>query len=133
MANDPNYKTTPPSLRVYTLHDDTAYDAAGALLDGESLPIAQSNVVWLWFVALGSYDGDVDFEISPDGGVTWFPASGSLDTSFGTFVNGVSSPVDSASYFIYTPSWCQFRARMSGGTQGSLTVYAKMTNLKVAA
>lgn len=122
----------PQKYRVFTLHDATAYNATTALLKGTTQVIPDFNVVWVWFAPTGSYDGTVTFEISPDGGTTWFGAQGSTTATLATLVATVASPVAATSYLVYVPAWSNFRARMSGGTQGALSVYCRLTDFAFA-
>jgi hypothetical protein len=126
MASDPNFVTTPQKIRVYTLQDDTAFDADP--LTGSPLVVSEYDVVWIWFVPVGGFDGVVNPEISPDGGETWFPIQGVESGDLATLVGTITAPDGTNSYIYYMPSWAMFRTRLSGGSAGSVTVKARLTN-----
>ncbi len=104
------------------LHDGTAYNASAALLKGVEIKTERFPAVLVWFTPAASYDGTVYFEISPDNGTTWFETSAYLTDSIFAMVTSVATPVATDLYVVLVPSDNQFRVRMSGGTQGSLTV-----------
>lgn len=108
-----------------TLHTATAFDAAASALAGATFNVAQYAAVLVWFDPGGSYDGTALFEVSPDAGTTWFPIDGEALNDRAVPIPSVASPTDAVLYRISVPSFNQFRVRMSGGSQGTLTVYAQ--------
>lgn len=109
----------------FFLQNATAYNAS--VLTGTVKAVSNDGIVWVWFTPTGSYDGTVNFEISPNGGTNWFPTQASATGTVATLVTTVASPVAATSYFVHVPAFCNFRARMSGGTQGALTIKGKYT------
>lgn len=110
---------------ITTLQNATAYNASASALKGVTLEPGRDPEVSLWFVPAGTYDGTVTFQISTDDGATWFAIDGRDSSIIETPVNAVTSPAATKVYIIPVPSDCMFRALMSGGTQGSLTAYAR--------
>lgn len=117
-------------MPVQVLQTATAYNASD--LTGVAISTLNAGAILVWFTPAASYDGVANFEVSPNGGTTWFGVeSQSLATS-ATKASTVSSPGAVILYTIAVPSGCLFRVRMSGGTQGSLTVSALTVNQLVA-
>jgi hypothetical protein len=110
--------------KIHTLQDNTAYNASS--LNGSIKKVSDFKAVWVWFTPVGGYDGTVHFEISPDGGTTWFATSAYDPSDRTTAVTTVASPVANESYIVPMPSYSHVRVRMSGGTAGSLTVYLRL-------
>jgi hypothetical protein len=108
-------------MGIQTLQDAVAYNAG--TLTGSS--ILAHNTVIVWFAPVDSYDGTVNFEVSVDG-TTFFPAL-ATNLSTGAAATTVASPASDVLYAVAVPAQCQLRARMSGGTQGSLSVSAIAT------
>ena len=108
-----------------TLHDGTAFDASAATLKGAEIQTERFPAVLVWFTPAASYDGTVYFEISPDDGTTWFETSAYITDSVFVLVTSVAAPVATDLYVALVPSDNVFRVRMSGGSQGSLTVEAQ--------
>ena len=104
------------------LHQGTAFDASATLLKGAETQTERFPAVLVWFTPAASYDGTVYFEISPDGGTTWFETSAYITDSIFTMVTSVIAPIATDLYVALVPSDNIFRVRMSGGTQGTLTV-----------
>lgn len=131
MPTDPNFEARAQKVQIFQLHDGTAYNASTTLLAGKYQLVSDYKAIWVWFVPAGSYDGTVNFETSPDGGATWFSIQGFATDDVGTLVTSVAAPVSTDSYMIYTPTYSHFRARMSGGTTGSLSAYARLVDFRV--
>ena len=129
MPTDPNFDARSQKLKVFDLQDETAFDNSD--LNGKTQLISNFDTIWLWFIPGGSYDGTVNFEISPDGGVTWFPVQGFQPNAQSTLATNVASPTTSISFMIHVPDYSHFRARMSGGSQGTLTVKARLIDFDV--
>lgn len=110
---------------IETLHDATAYNAAAGVLNGNTLIGRNDHYALVWFAATGSYDGTANFEISPDGGATWYATEGEAFGAFGTLLSTVASPAAATLYRFPLPSESEFRVRMSGGSQGALSVFAR--------
>ena len=108
-----------------TLHTTTAFNAAASALAGSALSVSQFDAVLVWFEIGGAYDGTAIFEISPDAGVTWFPIDGEALNDRNVPIPSVASPGEATLYRVSVPSLTQFRVRMNGGSQGTLTVYAQ--------
>lgn len=128
MPTDPNFEARAQKVRIYTLHDNTAFNAAADVLNGEGLPVPSFNAIWLWFTPAGGYDGSVNFEVSPDGGTTWHTIQGFDIANKATLITSVASPDPTDSILVHVPYYSNFRARMSGGAAGSLTVYARLVD-----
>lgn len=111
---------------VKTLHSATAYNDTPNLA-GKTLDIGNAPVVLVWFVPAASYDGTANLEISPDDGATWFAVDGRALSALETYTNAIASPAATAAYVVSVPADCLFRVRLSGGTQGTLTVKAART------
>lgn len=107
---------------ILTLHTAAAVGAA----NGTPAPIGEEAGLILWFVPASAYDGVVTFEFSPDNETTWYPARGyPLGTGVG--VLSITSPLVTSIFYIPLPSTTSFRARLSGGTVGTVTVKARRT------
>jgi hypothetical protein len=111
-------------VQIYTLHSATAYNASAALLDGSSIPAINHPLVIIWFTPAGSYDGTANLEISPND-TTWFAIDGAAVDDLATPTSAIASPAATKLYRVQVPSLCSLRVRMSGGTQGSLSVFAR--------
>lgn len=110
---------------VLTLQSATTFNAAN--LNGTAIATQKFPAVLVWFTPGASYDGTANLEISPDDGATWFPIDGYAVSVIETPLNTVASPAAATLYVVLVPADCLFRVRMSGGTQGTLTVEAKRT------
>lgn len=117
------------SATIYTLHSATAYNASAGALNGASIECTSGSHVLAWFTLGAAYDGVVRMEISPDGGTTWFELTGK--TTADADISAAFTPT-AAQLVIYTvPRACLFRARMSGGTVGTLSVFARQVFMSV--
>lgn len=104
------------------LQSAVAYNAAD--LNGQAVETTNATAMLVWFTPTGSYNGSAIFEVSPDDGATWFPIDGRLISTVETPTNTVASPAATDLYVVSVPTYCMFRVRMSGGSQGGLTVRA---------
>lgn len=129
MSNDPLLEARSQKLNIFTLHSETNFNAAAEDLNGKVQLISSYDAVWLWFEPAGSYDGTVFFEISPDGGDTWFGLQGYNLSARTTLISNIASPGSTDSVVIPVPKYTNFRARMNGGSQGSLTVTARLVDI----
>lgn len=109
-------------LPVDTLQNAVAYNASD--LNGTAIGVSNHPAVLVWFTPAGSYDGTANFEVSPDGATTFFAVEAQSLAASATKASTVASPGATTAYLVYVPSMTDFRVRMSGGTQGSLTVKA---------
>jgi hypothetical protein len=112
-------------MDVVTLQNETAYNAA--TLTGTAYPTGSQNTALVWFTLGGSYDGTATFETSPDGGTSWFGIQAEALSAIGTYVSSLAPPTATPLYRIRVPAYTLLRVRMSGGTQGTLTVKALLT------
>lgn len=113
---------------VYTLHTAQAFGAA----NGTAIPTQNSVGMMVWFTPAAAYDGTANFEVSPNDGTTWFAIEMQSAAASATKATTVASPGATILYIAAVPTNCLFRVRLSGGTVGTLTVYAKRSNAVVA-
>lgn len=113
---------------IYTLHTTTAFNAATEALKGAAIPTLNAGAMLIWFTPASSYDGTANFEVSPDNGTTWFAIEMQSAAASATKASTLASPGATVMYIVNTPSDALFRVRLSGGTQGTLTVKAKRSN-----
>lgn len=116
-------------IQIFQLHEETAFNADAETLEGKPQLVSDYQAVWLWFVPADSYDGTVFFEISPDGGETWFAVQGYQPDARTTLISNLASPDTDDGVIIPMPDFSHFRARMNGGSQGSLTVNARLVDI----
>lgn len=112
-------------MDVVTLQSAVAYNASN--LNGSTAATVLFNTALVWFTPASSYDGTATFEISPNGGTTWFGIQAEALSAIGTYLSSVASPTATVLYRIRVPAYSVLRVRMSDGTQGSLTVKALLT------
>lgn len=113
---------------VIFLHNATAYNAATDALKGVEILVGNFSKVQLWFSPSGSYNGTANFEMSPDSGTNWYPVGANISGSTASPVNTVATPTGANLYIVTVPTSVLFRVRMSGGSQGALTVLARGAN-----
>ena len=113
---------------IYTLQNAQAFGAAV----GTAIPTQNSVGMSVWFVPASAYDGTANFEVSPDNGTTWFAIEMQSAAASATKATTVASPAATTLYIAAVPTDCLFRVRLSGGTVGTLTVYAKHSNAVTA-
>jgi hypothetical protein len=123
-----NNNAYPQKIRIFALHRHTQWYMDDDQLAGKQQLIPEFDVFTVWFEPENSYNGTVFFETSPDGCVTWFPIQGVSSAVLDVLVDSVATPTSGVYYIVYVPSWCHFRVRMEGGTQGSLSAFGKMSN-----
>lgn len=109
-------------VEVTTLQSAVAYNASD--LNGAAIETLNTPAMLVWFTPAGSYDGTATFYVSPDGGATYFAVDGRAASTIETPLNAVATPTATVLYIVPVPSGCLFRVVMSGGTQGSLSVFA---------
>lgn len=117
--------TTVLDSTILTLQNNIAFNASD--LTGTTVNFRNYNAALVWFVPASSYDGTANFEISPDAGATWFGTTAyyTADASR-TLVASIATPVSTRLYVCAGSENSVLRVRMSGGSQGSLTVKAKL-------
>lgn len=125
-----DFEARAQKIQIFTLQDAVAFNAAD--LNGKTQLVSSYEVVWMWFVPDGGYDGTVFFEASPDGGVTWLAVQGVQPNALGTLITNIASPTATDSVYVPIPTFSHIRARMDGGTQGSLTVFARLVDIKAS-
>ena len=112
---------------IYTFHDSSAYNASD--LNGAHHNSQSYDVAVIWAVPASSYDGVLNFELSPDNGTTWLSAE----------VSKIEDSTDLASTFTFSgsategfimilPEAFKIRVRLSGGTAGSVSVYGRIVD-----
>lgn len=109
---------------VRLLHDQTSFDDSADDLLGASVNTESHQGALVWFSVGGSYNGTVHFEASPDGGVRWFPIYTEPLSDPSTGLTS-ATPTEDELYITPLPHIMEYRVRMEGGTQGSLTVHAR--------
>lgn len=118
--------------QVFTLHDNTAFDAATEALKGRMLTTQAYQIAWCWFTPT-AYNGTVNFELSPDGGVTWFPTEAFALSNRGTKITTLPSPTNGVVYGIILPQIATVRLRMSGGSAGTLIAKCRLSDYQAGA
>ena len=130
MPTDPTYVARAQKIRVFNLHEETPFNGtADKPLAGKTQLVSAYDAVWLWFTPDGGYDGTVVFEISPDGGVTWFAVQGYQPDARTTLITSLANPAVTDSVIIPMPSHSHIRARMSAGSQGTLSVLGRLVDI----
>lgn len=125
-----DFEARAQKIKVFTLHDTTAFNASPATeLDGKAQLVSDYQAIWLWFEPANGYDGTVTFQISPDGGTTWFAVQGYKPDARTVLIASIASPTTSDSVVIPMPDHSHFRAVMSGGSAGTLSVYARLIDI----
>lgn len=117
----------PNSSLPLTLHSTTATNSDATTLKGLTVVPGGHNAIILWFGPLSSYDGTVNYEYSPNGGTDWYAIEARDVAAIGTATTTFATPTTTASRIVVLPAGVVFRTRLSGGTQGTLSVYGRLT------
>lgn len=103
---------------THVLQNDTPFDADTEDLNGVPYSPGQQSGIVAWMIP-GAYDGDITFEATFDG-ENWFEVTA---YNVSDSLPATPSITDEEAFYIPTVVGQNIRARMSGGSTGSLTVY----------
>lgn len=107
---------------AYYLQNNTAFDADD--LNGSPISMGDEGGLVVWFVP-DDYDGAVTIEATLDGN-SWFePAV--YDVTSGEPAT-LATPTEGTAFFVPSLNGFTIRCRMEGGSDGSLTAFARKSH-----